>query len=130
MALVVSGVLSLQEDQKAIYYVTADSRASAQMSPALEKASALGYDVLFMTEPLDELTVQAIGEFGGKTLTDLGKENVDLAGDEDEKLKKEEQSSDTQGELSDESMRASLLTVGTMDTAVAILFGLAVKSNS
>lgn len=51
-----------------------------------------------MTEPLDELTVQAIGEYGGKTLTDLGKENVDLAGDEDEKLKKEEQSTETQGE--------------------------------
>ena len=55
------------------------------------------YDVLFMTEPLDELTVQAIGEFGGKPLTDLGKENVDFAGDEEEKAKKEEQSTDTQG---------------------------------
>lgn len=50
-----------------------------------------------MTEPLDELTVQAIGEYGGKTLTDLGKENVDLGGDETEKIKKEEQSEDTQG---------------------------------
>lgn len=52
-----------------------------------------------MTEPLDELSVQAIGEFGGKTLTDLGKENVDLAGDEDEKAKKEEQSEETAGEF-------------------------------
>lgn len=34
--------MTLQEDQKAIYYVTADSRASAEMSPALEKATALG----------------------------------------------------------------------------------------
>lgn len=55
------------------------------------------YDVLFMTEPLDELTVQAIGEYGGKTLTDLGKENVDFAGDDEEKAKTEEQSTDTQG---------------------------------
>lgn len=55
------------------------------------------YDVLFMTEPLDELAVQAIGEFGGKPLTDLGKENVDFAGDEEEKAKNEEQSTDTQG---------------------------------
>lgn len=50
-----------------------------------------------MTEPLDELTVQAIGEFGGKSLTDLGKENVDFAADDDEKAKKEEQSTDTEG---------------------------------
>lgn len=61
-------------------------------------SAACRYDVLFMTEPLDELTVQAIGEFGGKPLTDLGKENVDFAGDEEEKAKKEEQSTDTQGE--------------------------------
>merc|ERR1712137_1326123 len=50
-----------------------------------------------MGEPLDELTVQAIGEYKGKTLTDLGKENVDFAGDEEEKAKKEEQSTDTEG---------------------------------
>lgn len=56
------------------------------------------YDVLFMTEPLDELTVQSIGEYGGKPLTDLGKENVEFSGDEEEKAKKEEQSTDTQGE--------------------------------
>ncbi|CAM9895851.1 unnamed protein product [Scytosiphon promiscuus] len=35
-------ISEMKEDQKAIYYVTADSRASAEMSPALEKASALG----------------------------------------------------------------------------------------
>lgn len=35
-------VLGSQEDQKAIYYVSADSRVSAEMSPALEKATALG----------------------------------------------------------------------------------------
>lgn len=57
----------------------------------------LRYDVLFMTEPLDELTVQAIGEYDGKALTDLGKENVDLGGDESDKAKKDEQSSETAG---------------------------------
>ena len=51
-----------------------------------------------MTEPLDELTVQAIGEYKGKPLTDLGKENVDLGTDDSDKAKKEEQSSDTAGE--------------------------------
>lgn len=58
----------------------------------------LRYDVLFMTEPLDELTVQAIAEYDGKALTDLGKENVDLGGDDSDKAKKDEQSSETAGE--------------------------------
>lgn len=35
-------VSEMTEDQKAIYYVTADSRISAKKSPALEKATALG----------------------------------------------------------------------------------------
>lgn len=107
---------NLQEDQKAIYYVTADSRTSAEMSPALEKATALGYDVLFMTEPLDELTVQAIGEYKGKTLTDLGKENVDFAGDEEEKAKKEEQSTDTEGAVNVVGDLAVVLSFGVTET--------------
>jgi HSP90 family molecular chaperone len=36
------------------------------MSPSLEKARSLGYEVLFMTEPLDELCAQAIEKFDGK----------------------------------------------------------------
>ncbi|CAM9316030.1 unnamed protein product [Sphacelaria rigidula] len=90
-------IADMKEEQKAIYYVTADSRESALMSPALEKAAALGFDVLFMTEPLDELTVQAIGEFKGKTLTDLGKENVDLGEDEEDKAKQNDLAEETQG---------------------------------
>ncbi|CAM9581908.1 unnamed protein product [Discosporangium mesarthrocarpum] len=90
-------VANMKEGQDAIYYVTAESRESAKMSPALEKASSLGYDVLFSTEPLDELTMQAIGEFEGKQLVDLGKENVELSKDEDSKNKKEEQSEETEG---------------------------------
>lgn len=66
------------------------------------------YDVLFMTEPLDELTMQSIGEYKGKKLTDLGKENIDLADDEDDKIKKDEQSEETQGELPEITARILL----------------------
>lgn len=41
-ALLFSLRANKQDDQKGIYYVTADSRDSAKKSPALEKASALG----------------------------------------------------------------------------------------
>ncbi|CAM9368852.1 unnamed protein product [Ectocarpus sp. 6 AP-2014] len=127
-------IADMKEDQKAIYYVTADSRASAQMSPALEKATSLGYDVLFMTEPLDELTVQSIGEYGGKPLTDLGKENVEFSGDEEEKAKKEEQSTDTQdfrqwlqellGEKRVQKVEVSNRLVGSAATLVQSSYGM------
>ncbi|CAM9196802.1 unnamed protein product [Choristocarpus tenellus] len=87
---------NMKEGQKSIYYVTAESRESAKMAPALEKANSLGYDVLFSTEPLDELTMQSIGEFEGKSLVDLGKENVELDDSEDEKTKKAEQTGETE----------------------------------
>lgn len=71
-----------------------------------------------MTEPLDELTVQSIGEYGGKPLTDLGKENVEFSGDEEEKAKKEEQSTDTQGENPVSAGSAAYMSVQTADLVV------------
>lgn len=78
----------------------------------------LRYDVLFMTEPLDELTVQAIAEYDGKALTDLGKENVDLGGDDSDKAKKEEQSSETAGKRLAEACRRNVVWSETCPTTL------------
>jgi HSP90 family molecular chaperone len=89
-------VKNMKEGQPAIYYVVADSAAAANMSPALEKAKKLGYEVLFMLDPLDELCAGSIESFEDKRLVDLTKEDVDLGTGEEEKKKKEEQSETTQ----------------------------------
>ena len=58
------------------------------MSPSLEKARSLDYEVLFMTEPLDELCAQAIETYDSKKLVDLSKENADIGEKEEDKKEK------------------------------------------
>ena len=75
--------------QQKIYYVTGESRKQAELSPAVGAAKERGFEVLYMTDALDELAIQGIAEYGGKTCVDLGKDGVELE-DEDEEEEDEE----------------------------------------
>eukprot|EP01036_Dinobryon_divergens_P024372 gene24370-32817_t len=89
-------VKRMPEDQKFIYYVVGETRAQAAMSPALEKLKQKGYEVLYVSEPIDEMTLQNIEKFSDKPITDAGKESMEDL-DEDEKNEKEKQNSDLEG---------------------------------
>lgn len=85
----------MQEGQKYIYYVVGESRAQAAKSPALEKLRKSGYEVLYLTEPIDEITLQNIYKFKDKELMDAGKETIqDMS--ESEKQEKEQKNVDTE----------------------------------
>lgn len=56
-------VSRMKPKQTSIYYVSADSRAEAERAPAMERLRKLGYEVLFMVEPIDELAVQNIATY-------------------------------------------------------------------
>ena len=58
-------VENMKEDQKMIYYVVGESKAQAAMSPALEKVASRGYEVIYVSEPVDEMTLQNIEKFMG-----------------------------------------------------------------
>lgn len=59
-------VKTMPESQKEIYYITGESRAAVESSPALEYYRAKGYDVLFMTDPIDEWIMQSMYQFDKK----------------------------------------------------------------
>eukprot|EP00737_Agarophyton_chilense_P000201 gb/GEZJ01000229.1/.p1 GENE.gb/GEZJ01000229.1/~~gb/GEZJ01000229.1/.p1 ORF type:complete len:850 (-),score=145.39 gb/GEZJ01000229.1/:13300-15696(-) len=90
-------VARMKENQKCIYYVTAESRAAGESAPAMERLRKLGYEVLFLLEPVDEIAVQNIGSFETKRkegdeqntsykFVDVSKEDLDL-----EELKSDEE---------------------------------------
>lgn len=88
-------VSRMPEGQKYIYYVVGESRAQAAKSPALEKLRKNGYEVLYLTEPIDEITLQNIYKFKDKELMDAGKETIqDMS--ESEKQEKEQKNMDTE----------------------------------
>lgn len=80
----------MKEGQKDIYYITGESRQAVANSPFLETLTKRGYEVLYMTDPIDEYAVQQLKEFDGHHLRCCTKEGLVIDETEEEKKKFEE----------------------------------------
>ncbi|MBB4685333.1 molecular chaperone HtpG [Amycolatopsis jiangsuensis] len=74
-------VSRMPEDQEHIYYATGESRAAIENSPHLEAFRAKGYEVLILTDPVDEMWVDGVTGFDGKSFQSVAKGEVDLGDD-------------------------------------------------
>ncbi|XP_041106568.1 heat shock protein HSP 90-beta isoform X1 [Polyodon spathula] len=83
----------MKENQKCIYYITGESKDQVANSSFVERVRKRGFEVIYMTEPIDEYCVQQLKEFDGKTLVSVTKEGLELPEDEEEKKKMEEDKS-------------------------------------
>jgi HSP90 family molecular chaperone len=83
-------VEKMPEGQKAIYYVTGEGRARAAMSPVIEKLKSRGYDVLFATEPLDEIMIESLRQYKDFDVVDAAKDTLKLDDDDEESIKRKE----------------------------------------
>ena len=82
-------VSRMKEGQNAIYYVTADTLATARHSPQLEIFRKKGIEVLLLTDRVDEWLLSHLYEFDGHPLQSVAKGSVDLGKLEDEAEKKQ-----------------------------------------
>lgn len=76
----------MKEKQPAIYYVAGTSRQELENSPFVERLLKKGFEVLYLTEPVDEYCIQALPEYEGKKFQNVAKEGLKL----DEGKKSEE----------------------------------------
>lgn len=77
----------MKDGQDEIYYLTGENRNVVENSPHLEAFKEKGYEVLYLTEPVDELLTQSLWDFEGKKLKSAGKGTLKLGGNEEEKEK-------------------------------------------
>ncbi|XP_061494860.1 endoplasmin [Rhineura floridana] len=75
----------MKEKQDKIYFMAGSSRKEAESSPFVERLLKKGYEVIYLTEPVDEYCIQALPEFDNKRFQNIAKEGVKF--DESEKSK-------------------------------------------
>nr|AIU38245.1 heat shock protein 90 [Skrjabinisakis physeteris] len=83
-------VSRMKEEQKQIYFITGESKESVSSSAFVERVRRRGFEVVYMTDPIDEYCVQQLKEYDGKKLVSVTKEGLELPESEDEKKKFEE----------------------------------------
>ncbi|AQS71386.1 molecular chaperone HtpG [Streptomyces pactum] len=84
-----SYVERMKDGQDDIYFMTGESRQAIEDSPHMEAFRAKGVEVLLLTDAVDEVWVDAVGEYEGKPLRSVAKGEIDLGGTEDEKSEAE-----------------------------------------
>lgn len=90
----------MPESQKEIYYITGASRETLEQSPHLEAFRAKSFEVLFLTDPVDEWVVQSLSEYNEKALKAVDRGDISLDSEE-EKKEKEKKREEAQKEFSD-----------------------------
>ena len=75
-------VSRMQQGQDAIYYILADSHATAIASPHLEQLRKRGLEVLLLTDRIDPWLVDALSEYEGKALVDIARSGLELPASE------------------------------------------------
>ena len=82
-------VYNIKESQEDIYYACGETISKIDMLPQVEKLKEKDYDVLYLTEYIDEFTVKTLGEYEHKQFKNICEENLDLdTQEEKEELKK------------------------------------------
>jgi molecular chaperone HtpG len=83
-------IADMQPEQKEIYYITGENTAALINSPLLEQLKSKNFEVLLMTDPIDEWVTQALAEYDGKKLKSAEKGDLELDKVDEEKKGKYE----------------------------------------
>merc|ERR1740124_109122 len=83
-------VANMKEDQKNIYYISGEDKESLLKSPSVEKLLSKDIEIIFMTDSVDEYTVQHLTEYEGKRLINASREGLKLEEGDVEKKRDEQ----------------------------------------
>ena len=79
----------MKEGQDSIYFVSGESISKVSRLPQVEQVREKEYDILYLTEYVDEFAVTALQEYEGKKFINVSNDSLDLESEEEkEKIKK------------------------------------------
>ena len=86
---------SMTEEQKAIYYAPGESIERIEMLPQVEAVKEKGYEILYLTDDVDEFSLKVLQNYDGKEFKNVTTEALDISTDEEkEAIKKENESAE------------------------------------
>ena len=84
---------AMKEDQKAIYFASGKIKDAVRSMPQMDGIMKKGYDVLILSEDIDEFTIMMLHDYEGVEFKNISEANLDLVSQEEkdqiEKLKEE-----------------------------------------
>ncbi len=90
-------VSAMKEDQKDIYYASGESIEKIEMLPKTEAVKEKGYEILYLTDDIDEFAIKVLGNYDGKEFKNISTDSFDLSSDEEKEALKEE--NETSGDM-------------------------------
>ena len=82
---------AMKEDQKHIYYVCAETVERAMKLPQTERVREQGYDILCMTDDVDEFSVRMLTSYMEKTFKSVSDADLNLVSDEEKRAQERAQ---------------------------------------
>jgi len=73
----------MKDKQESIFYIAGGSKEEVEKSPFVGRLIKKGYEVLYLTEAVDEYAISALPEFEGKKFQNVAKEGFNIDGDTD-----------------------------------------------
>ena len=82
-------VKNMPKEQKEIYFLIGENKEAISASPILEAYKNKNFEVLLLSDPIDEFMMNALTEFEGKKFHDISRGDVDFEKTEEEKKSEE-----------------------------------------
>ena len=82
-------VENMPESQKAIYFASSDSVKHAMSLPQCEEVKSRGYEIIYLTSPLDEMVLEYLHDQDGKTFCNVVTDDLGFETDEEKKANEE-----------------------------------------
>ncbi len=84
---------AMPEEQKYIYYAAGESAEKLSMLPQAETVRDHGFDILYLTDEVDEFLMNILHEFDGKEFRSISSGDLGLESEEQKEEKKEKEES-------------------------------------